>query len=332
MNLFLATRSLTDAKEDHLTEFVAAALELSPPTRAAFYDLVLARFAEAKGWGRCTITSIETQPCYDDASCRPDMLLTLDNGKLIACEHKLEAAETVGPASDERAQLERYLDLPVDGLVYIRSSWKPPERHILAHPKYVRPERGEHFLWRDFYPLFEFAEDRFLLWLKEGFERLGFTPPHPQVGKLGSESERRNFAKLWSKTRSVAHGLGWESSAGSIVQLYLEGNRDATAAWVFVQPVDGGFQLRVTPRKSKREAAFAALAAACKGCGYPLDHGVKFVPRKAGKVAVYDIVASASHVLGRGGQPPAETEDRLCQFVSHFLRAVQSKVTPIGAS
>ena len=54
------------------------------------------------------------------------MLLQLSNGQRIICEHKLEALETVGPVEDERGQLERYLDLPVEGVVYVRSSWKPP--------------------------------------------------------------------------------------------------------------------------------------------------------------------------------------------------------------
>src|SRR5437016_3244178 len=111
MNLFWATRTMTNSREDHLTEFFAAALHLFPQMRTAFYDLALASYCRAKGWEACEISSVETQPGYDDASCRPDMLITLSNGKLIASEHKLDAVETPGPECDDRQQLERYLDL-----------------------------------------------------------------------------------------------------------------------------------------------------------------------------------------------------------------------------
>jgi len=322
MNLFLGTRVLTDAREDHLTEFFAAALEMSDRTRRAYFGLVVAQFAEARGWGRCEISTVETQPCYDDASCRPDMLLTLSNGKKIGCEHKLNAVETPGPGDDERGQLERYLDLPIDGLVYVRASWSPPQHHILDHPKYIRPVDREHFLWRDFYPLFESATDPFLRWLKEGFERLGFTPPHPQVD-IETEAGKRNFAKLWGKTRSSAHRLGWYSSAGSIFELYLEYNEDSTASCVFIQPVSGAFRFRVTPKQGQQEVCFASLVRACDGYPHPLEHSVKLVRRKEGKVAVYDVIAPASTVLGHGTRPTAETEDRLREFVEHLLRAIQ---------
>jgi len=60
MNLFLSTRATTDAREDHLTEFFAAALHLFPQTRNAFFDLALAPFCHARGWTSVEITSIET--------------------------------------------------------------------------------------------------------------------------------------------------------------------------------------------------------------------------------------------------------------------------------
>jgi len=325
MNLFLQTRKLTDRREDHLTEFFAAALELSPQVRKAFFDLVIAPFARAHGWPPSEISKISTQHCYDDASCRPDMLLTLSNGKLIACEHKLDAAETLGPELDDRLQLERYLDLPVDGLIYVRSSWKPPELHVLKHPKYIRPADREHFLWRDFYPLFEGLADPFQSWIREGFEALGFTPPHPAIGELDTEAEQRNFAKFWDKTRSFARDLGWYSSPGSIVQLYLEDNDASSASVVFIQPTAGGFQFRATPKTADREKCFASLAVACGTYPHPLEHGRHFVRRKEGKVEVYDIEASALQVLGRGGGTAAGTEDRMYEFASHFLRAVQNE-------
>jgi hypothetical protein len=326
MNLFLSTRAMTDAREDHLTEFFAAALHLFPQFRDAYYDLTLATYCRANGWDPCEISSIDTQHCYDDASCRPDMLITLSNGKLIACEHKLDAVETLGPESDDRRQLERYLDLPIDGLLFIRASWKPPGRHVLKHPKYIKPNDREHFLWRDFYPLLEASTDPFLLWIKEGFERLGFTPPHPQIGELKEDTDRHNFAKLWSKVRSYAHSLGWEPSAGAIVQLYLNDNDRSCADFIFIQPTATGFQFRVTPKEKQRDHCFASLASVCNATPTVADHGVKWVRRQEGKVAVYDIELPATAILGKGELSVAETEDRLYRFVAPFLNAVQNPV------
>ena len=315
---------MTDAREDHLTEFFAAALYFFPHTRSAFFDFALAPYCRARGWAPCGITSIETQRCYDEASCRPDMLLGLGNGKLIACENKLDAVETPGPEADERPQLERYLDLPIDGLMYVRASWRPPEPHVLNHPKYIKPANGEHFLWRDFFPLFEASTDPFLVWLQEGFERLGFTPPHPQVGELKTEADRHDFAKLWFKVRSHAHQLGWSSSAGAIVQLYLDSNDKSSADVIFIQPITGGFQFRATPKNKHRERCFASLAAVCNATPVIADHGVKIVRRKEGKVAVYDVEAPATMVLGKGQLPAAATESKLYDFVSPLLNAVQN--------
>jgi len=324
MNLFLSTRAMTDAREDHLTEFFATALPLFPQTRSAFFDLALAPYCQARGWAPVEISSVETQPCYDEASCRPDMLLSLSNGKLIACENKLDALETLGPEADERPQLERYLDLPIDGLMYVRASWRPPEPHVSDHPKYIKPAYGEHFLWRDFYPLFEASTDPFLVWLQEGFERLGFTPPHPQVGELKTDADRHNFAKLWSKVRSHAHQLGWSSSAGSIVQIYLDSNDNSSADVIFIQPIAGGFQFRATPKNKHRDRCFASLASVCNAIPGIADHGVKIVRRKESKVAVYDIEVPAATVLGKGELPADATENKLYDFVSPLLNAVQN--------
>jgi hypothetical protein len=41
MNLFISTRSLTPKKEDHLTEFFAAALQLDEALRSKYCDAVL---------------------------------------------------------------------------------------------------------------------------------------------------------------------------------------------------------------------------------------------------------------------------------------------------
>lgn len=323
MNLFLSTRSLTAAREDHLTEFFAAALEVSEPMRSGYYDLAIRPYAAAQGWRRCHIVDISTQCLFAGTTCCPDMVLTLSNGKRIACEHKIESPETMGPQLEESGQLGRYLRLPIDGLVYVRASWKPPELAVLRHPRYIRPRIGEHFLWRDFYPLLTAAKDPLARWLREGFERLGYTP-HSQVGDLATEAERRNFAKLWAKTRSHAHGLGWHVGAGSIVQLYLKRNRRSLASEVFIQPVANRFQIRVTPHRSERDRCCIALRSAAESCSWPVQFEENTVARTGGKTNVCDLYVSAVDLLGRRHLAPHRIEDRLFRFVSGFLDVLQT--------
>lgn len=214
MNLFLSTRSLTSASEDHLTEFFAAALELSEALRDAYFEVAIKDFAIKNNWGSCSITGVRTQKFFEGSTCCLDMVLTLTNKtdtKVIVCEHKLEAPETLGPEIDERGQLSRYLDLKeIDGPIYVRTSVLAPEANVLSHPKYIQPAKRAHFLWRDFYSLFENAPDLFMRWMKEGFEHLGFTPPHPLVGDLNTEADRRNFAKFRRGTCDSARRLGWD--------------------------------------------------------------------------------------------------------------------------
>lgn len=242
MNLFWSTRALTSAREDHLSEFFAAALDVSLSFRESYFNLVLAIYAKTKDWGCVQIEGVQTQVSFEGTTCCPDMILRLSNGKTIACEHKLDAIETLGPELNQKAQLERYLDLPIEGLVYVRTSWKPPSAKVVTHPKYIHPAQREHFLWRDFYPILRQGQHVVIDWLREAFERLGFTPPHPSIGEMsGPDDEmnrrnRQNFAKLWGRTRSRAHSLGWKVTSGSIVELYLTNNHSSLASWVFISP------------------------------------------------------------------------------------------------
>ena len=195
MNLFWSTRSLTEAREDHLTEFFASALHHVPVFRQAYADLVLGSFAKRRGWTAPVIEAVETQPEFPGTGCRPDLVLRLGGGQVVAVEHKLEALETLG-VEDDRGQLERYLELPVDGLAYVRRAWLPPSELVQSSSKYIRPNAREHFLWSDFFPLL--GPDQHLLvdWLRDGFERLGFTPPNPNVGELSLRPEAVGFQKV----------------------------------------------------------------------------------------------------------------------------------------
>ncbi|HFQ4838193.1 hypothetical protein [Vibrio furnissii] len=139
MGLFINTQKLTVAKEDHLTEFFASALTSSERFNRAFVRLI---FGDQDSR---LISKVETQVIYP--GCRPDMRLILNDGSIALCENKLDAAETIGNVeSGNLFQLERYLQLPVDQVIYIRSELLPPSCQVMSHSKYLSPIEKPHYL------------------------------------------------------------------------------------------------------------------------------------------------------------------------------------------
>jgi len=337
MNLFWSTRRLTQSREDHLTEFFAAALNVDIAFREAYGDLLLMRYARQKGWAEPKIKEASTQLEFPDKGCRFDLILTLGDGRQIACEHKIESPETLGKDPDDETriqQLERYLylELPVEGLAYVRASWKAPSERVLSHQKYIRPVNREHFLWRDFYPALLRGTHELTAWIREGFERLGYTPPHPVVGDLNDpdskvrEQNRRNFAKLWDSTRSFARGLKWKVQRGSICELYLERKPNAPVVQVYLSPMANNgdiLRFRVTPRDKKvslqLELQFCDIA---RGSPFPIEIERHEVARTGGqRVEVIDTHAPLRKVLG-DATGTDKIEERLLRYVSPFFEVV----------
>jgi hypothetical protein len=328
MNLFLATRRLARGREeDHLTEFFAAALEIDEPFRDAYTALIIAPFAEANHWAPPRIRFVETQKNFDGHGSCPDMTLTLEDGHIIACEHKLEAMETLAPLVDELPdpvpQLQRYLaSLPIDGLAFVRSSLKPPDAWVLDHRKYLRPRNRQHYLWRDFFPLLEASEHPCSRWLREGFVSLGFTPAHPLVGDLMQPAVAANFAKLWSSTRADAHELGWHVGAGAVVELYLDREKATSASRVWICPRNEQLLVRATPASDAYVpeilSRFGAIAA---GLTIGVSVESHIVRRIAGKTMVVDAWAPLRLVLGECSSGE-QAETRLHDFVIPFVAGV----------
>ncbi len=153
MNLFWSTRMLTEEKEDHLTEFLAAALHASENFRTAYAKHVLTDYAKARNWDAPEIESVKTQVRFPETEYCPAMVITLTDGKTIICEHKFDAPVTMASEQEQRARLKQYLNLSVDGLIYFRITRKPPCSDVIKHEKYIYPDNREHFLWEDLYPL-----------------------------------------------------------------------------------------------------------------------------------------------------------------------------------
>jgi len=329
MNLFWSTRSLTESREDHLTEFFAAALAHVPSFRRAYADRVLWEYATRQSWPAHIIERVETQPEFPGTGCRPDMVLHLEGGRRIACEHKLEAPETLG-AEDDRRQLERYLELPIDGLVYVRRAWLPPGEAVLSNPKYVRPAEKEHFLWSDFFPILVPGQHLLVDWLREGFEWLGYTPPDPNVGELtlrpegGAERAMLDFAKLWDRVRSSSARMGWTVQSGSTIQVYLVNHRTSPVWQVLISPESKGeFLVRFTPHDEVHlEPIRTAVAKAAAVLGIETRVKVTSGSKKGQRVKVVDVRAARSLVLGMEKQAVEALEHRLLEFVEPLVKAV----------
>lgn len=322
-NPFLSTRLMTSSREDHLTEFFAGAIEIDRPFRKRYVDLVLGPHAERNGWPNPSIRTVKTQVSFVGTGCCPDMVLELEDGHLVACEHKIEAPETL--SSVEQApqeplpQLERYLNLPIHGLVYVRATWKPPADAVLQHPLYVRPAKLEHFLWRDFYPLLTAGDNPYTRWIAEGFQHLGYTPPHPPIGDLTLRENRENLAKLWASTATAGRSLGWKVERGSVCELYFVKNPAAKADMIWICP---GTQLliRATPRspetRAEIEQGFRRVAQASP---ILVTMDPCTVPRAGGPQLVIDAFASLNELVGEI-ENTSTIEMRLRDFVEPFLR------------
>ncbi|MDW2068001.1 hypothetical protein, partial [Vibrio sp. 1579] len=230
--LFINTQKLTVAKEDHLTEFFAAALRSSERFSRAFVRLI---FGDEDSR---LISKVETQVIYP--GCRPDMRLILSDGSIVLCENKLDAAETIGNVeSGNLLQLERYLQLPVDHVIYIRSELLPPSYQVTSHPKYLSPIERPHYLWRDIYPLLCEDSNPIIKELRDGFMNMGFVPAHPVIGDLtrnAPREQRENFSKFWMPTTTAAIQQGWKVAIGDVVERYFYHETAELAREVFVSP------------------------------------------------------------------------------------------------
>ena len=93
-NAFLGTRQLTASREDHLTEFFAAALQLCPEFALDYARLALWEIAPAGGWKGNPFKMVETQVAYSDDRCRPDMRITLADNRVDQPSSGIEGVST----------------------------------------------------------------------------------------------------------------------------------------------------------------------------------------------------------------------------------------------
>ena len=178
------------------------------------------------------IASVQTQAPFQVQRCRPDMMLVLADGRRVLCEHKIDAPEADAAVGARGRPWNAARALPQTtrrsrGRRTSRPALSAPAQGVLSHERYLRPDAAPHFLWRDLYEPLAHGEHALSKWLRDGFERLGFTPPVPHVGELWPDDTEQvkqnqsNFGKLWHRTRAYVDAH-WNVSTGRRCELYLE--------------------------------------------------------------------------------------------------------------
>lgn len=340
-NLFLNTRHLENKEEDHLTEFFAALILLSPSFRKRFEKLVLSPFFKKQykrfpndGWKDAHIEDVETQKHYEKERRIVDMVLHLSNGKQIACEHKITSPESSQDEEGKPDQLFEYLHLPeISGLVYIRERLKRPEDKVLGHDNYISPVKKSHFQWRDFYYLLQREETLYGQWVFEAFKRLRYVPPAGQVGEMSGTNEaenkknRENYKLYMDDTLHFASGRNWRLIGGSIEGTYFDNCPIAMCRMALSSAAKTErFLFRVTPHEGMcselirrlntvREMLFNEMR-------IPTELKVRSILRPGkGKEDVIDIMTTLKDILGT--TPTERIGKRLLDFHKPLLMALE---------
>ena len=338
VNLFWETRRLTQAREDHLTCFLAAALECDASFRSGYEHCVLAQLAV--GASAPTIVDVETQPEFAESGCRPDLRLWLSDGRVVLCEHKLEAPEGIQVDDDGeiKRQLSRYLALPVDGVAYFRGSLTSAAAQYVGlseshadskyRARYLHPSSSAHFLWRDLHGPLSNGRHEITRWLLDGFRRLGFTPPVPHIGDLwpdDSEQVRehqRNFGKLWHRTKAFA-STHWDITTGRRCELYLRRRSPGDlVARVYISPIaqDGTLlRFRVTTGPTQRDEVLRRLSLPADVL--PVEPEVVVGTLRGGGDAFVDVLTPLYLLLAASGSSEHH-EKMLFRQVSPMLAAL----------
>lgn len=331
-NLFLNTRSLTSSKEDHLTEFLAALISMDSAFNCGFSQLLLGEYAERQGWATPFIAKVETQINFPGTNCCPDMRFTLNDGHSVLCENKIEAPETLGSSVDPRGQLRRYLDLPSDGVAYIRATPRHNlEAEVFKHPRFIT-RQGHHFLWRDIYPLLAESENPLVAAVCEGFEVMGFVPPLAAVGTLSDfnsatdEQNRCAFMELWQLAADYGRQRCWKVETNKNAEIYYSPDDASPLYQVFVSPSKAErFLIRLTLKSGvDAKKILAQIEGADTAVPFETVCYERKSPRNGQQVveSVIDITTSLKNVIG-DTENREEIQRKLRDFVQSFLGRIR---------
>lgn len=152
--------------EDRFTAAWGYLLQREPQVARDVVSIILASRPGLTG----TLRGFTNHPTYDLQS-KPDFRMDFEEFRLLV-EHKLDA-----PLSE--TQLERYLALSPEQpplVAFVASEFRALPDTVLAHERYLRPAKGHHFRWSDFFPAVRARETDLAQQFADYMKSLGMTP------------------------------------------------------------------------------------------------------------------------------------------------------------
>ena len=171
------------------------------------------------------------------------------------------------------------------------------------------------------------------IWLREGFEQLGYTPPLPHVGELvtddrdESHAAQVNFGKLWDATkRALAKGWTNESGTSSTLFLYPRGPSLIDDIMLFAKAQKGTLlRISVKVPVSEAEAALPEVRRRLELVAPTLLVPARVTRSRArGPFVAVDLEASLHLVLGEDPDAQAQGE-RLLAEVAPVAQALSRR-------
>lgn len=248
-DLFFKLMKLTNQKENFLTECFVATLKEDITFTRDFLIYICGDNVDGVNISNSSI-KIETQVSFPKLHSCIDMVFYVGENLSIGIENKLDSPESKG-------QLIKYLSLPLSRIAFLTAYDTAIENSVDEHPNYLKPKNGrKHFIWSDFYEIVDVSSKRVSATvlnkaLLNMFSDLGFDPPKPEIGDLHNinpeiaDKNRRNFAKLWSKTRNELEKKNCKLEAASIVELYVKCVSNNVLETIWLVPIKGNLKVRL---------------------------------------------------------------------------------------
>jgi len=321
---------LTNQKENFLTECFVATLKEDITFTKDFLISICGENVNGVNISNSSI-NIETQVSFPKLHSCVDMVFYVGDNLSIGIENKLESPESKG-------QLIKYLSLPLSRIAFLTKYDLPIENTVDEHLNYLKPKNGrKHFIWSDFYEIVEVSSKRLSATvlnkaLLNFFSDLGFDPPKPEIGDLNDINteialqNRRNFAKLWSKTRNELKKKNCRLEAGSIAELYVTCVSHNCLEKMWLDPIwqRGNLRVRLT---LKDNINLTTIIDKMNSSSFPFYKMIQTyqqnVRRKKGIDTVIDISISLKNLLSNINNSESMS-NRLAEYVLTIFNEVST--------
>jgi hypothetical protein len=247
--MFVRLIKLTNSREDFFTECIASAMRSDFVFAESFIRTIV-------GYKLTKIekVKVETQKPFPEKKSILDMYIRVNDNFILGIENKLDA--NLGDA-----QLEKYLELPLNSLILITAKYNYPiSKDVLNNPIYIKPKNRCFFMWHEFYDVvaesFKTSQNLITDALLSLFESFGFDPPPQNLENLYhldntlKKKNLQSFSKRYQPLIEALQNRGWRKiHSGSVVELYVENGKSKKINSVWIDPIwiRNNLRVRLTP-------------------------------------------------------------------------------------